>query len=133
MKAVQLGRLGPLLVLLVVGPGLGAAPAVGVTHSGTIVTIDPAAAVLVIGEIGPWRIVGGQTQITRRTFTLLPSTTVVLVKRSDQPTEGFPGDWVETPLAVPDLVAGDFVTVEALPEGDRLTALFVTVVRPERR
>lgn len=118
-----------LLVVVVVA--LAAAEAggaeVGVRHSGTVTAFDQAAGTLVLDELGPWRLKGGVTQITKHTIEVTPTTGFALVKRATDGATGFPGEFVETALDAGALQPGDFVTVECQHEGKRLLALRITV------
>lgn len=95
-------------------------------HSGTVVSIDPPRGVMVLDEVGPWRIKEGQTVLTRRTITLTPTTTFAVYIRADVPG-GFARDFLKVALDPEDVVPGDFVTVDCLHEGDRLVARSVSV------
>ena len=118
-----------VLLLVVVGAPLGAG-AEAIKHSGTIIAINKDAGTIVLNEVGPWRVEQGVTKITRRTISVIPSTKFVEVKRSMETP--FPGDFVEGALVAGDLKVGDFVTVECLHEGKRLTAVKVTVTPPSQ-
>lgn len=112
--------------------GVGALSADGAEvqkHSGTVVASDRDT--LRLAEIGRWQLKGGETVITYRTITVTPSTKFAFVRRGDEATTGFPGDWVEEPAEAWDLLEGDFVTVDCLHEGRRLIALKITVVEME--
>lgn len=98
-------------------------------HSGTVMAVDPEKGILVIGEIGPWRVKDGKTEITRRTVVVEPSTLFVMVKRSPEPgPSGWPGEFVEVPLGAWAVKAGDFVTVQVEQKGERRTATKIAVV-----
>lgn len=116
--------------LLVVGLGLlvgGAASGTGpARHSGTVVDLDPVEGVLVIDEVGPWRVVRGETVVTRRTIGLTPSTRFNVFIRVDVPGR-FAGDFLEVELEATDIASRDFVTVECVRERGRLVALTVTM------
>lgn len=100
-------------------------------HSGTIVAIDKTAGTIVVGEVGPWRVKGGEIEITNRTLTVTGGTKVVRVeRRTDAGPAGWPGGFVEVSLGAWDVKEADFVTVEAERLGKRLVALKITVVRP---
>jgi len=111
----------------------GAAPVVAgeLSYSGTVKTIDRATRTLVLDEVGPWKVVRGATQLTERTIALTPRTEILLVRRAPE-GGAFPNDFVRTALAPADLAAGDFITARVAREGDRLVAVVITVVRPER-
>jgi hypothetical protein len=95
-------------------------------HSGTIVEIDPAAGVLVLEEVGPWRVVNGETVVTRVTIGLTDSTRFASFIRVDAPG-GYRGDFLEVPLDAYDVAPGDYVTIDCLHTGTRMTALSVAV------
>ncbi|HET7344027.1 MAG TPA: hypothetical protein VFL90_21365 [Methylomirabilota bacterium] len=110
---------------------LGVAPAPAadtphVKHSGTVVAVDAQRGVLVLAEVGPWRLDHGETVVTRRTIVLTPATKVDALIRVSVPG-GFVGDFLEVPLDAADLTPGDFVTVDCLHERGRLVALRVSV------
>jgi len=115
--------------LLVVGLGLLVGGAVSATgparHSGTVVDLDPVEGVLVIDEVGPWRVVQGETVVTRRTIGLMPSTRFNVFIRVDVPGR-FAGDFLEVELEATDIAPGDFVTAECIRERGKLVALTVT-------
>jgi len=102
----------------------------GEKHSGTIVSIDKRASALVVGEVGPWRVSQGQTEITNLTFRVTGETKFVRAeRRAEAGSAGWPGGFVEAPLGAWDVKEGDFVTMEAERAGKGLVALKVTVVR----
>ena len=103
-----------------------------VSYSGTVKAIDPAAGTLVLGEVGPWKVVGGATEITERAILLAASTEIALVKRATDGATAFSGDFVRTGLAPGDVAPGDFVTAKCVVQDGKLTALVLTVVRAER-
>jgi hypothetical protein len=118
-----------LLVLLLVFstsaiPAAGAAGAV--RYSGTVAAIDPDSGVLIVEDVGPWRVERGATVATRRTVHLTASTRYNLFMRVDAPG-AFAGDFIEVALDVNDVAPGDFVTAECVRDGGRLVALAVTV------
>jgi hypothetical protein len=113
-----------LLSLLPAAPGR----AQTVTHSGTVLTVDRGASTIVLGEIGPWRVRDGETEVVHHTMTVTPLTTFVRSRRlpGAGPT-GWMGDFVEE-IADPWAVRpGDFITVLCQHEGRFLTALEVVV------
>ena len=117
-----------ILVALLLAAGWSLpAGAQTVRHSGTILAVDRGAGTMVLGEIGPWRVVRGATQVTRLTISVTPSTVFSQVGRDA--TRPFPGDFVEAATGAGDLKVGDVVTVECQHKGKRLTALKVTVAR----
>ena len=104
------------------------------SHSGTIGAVDRAVGTIVLDEIGPWRVKGGATEITRRTITVTATTEFKLAERVRATGRGG-GFWefVEVALRPEELKTGDFVTVKVAHEGWRLTAVTVTLVRPGQR
>lgn len=118
--------LGPVLVVL-----LGLSPSPGAAemfkHSGSIFSIPDDAKTFVLAEVGPWRVRDDATVITYRTITLTPETEFAIVARSDHPTTGFPGDFVEMRVGPEDVYLNDYVTVDCLHEGKRLIARKITV------
>lgn len=115
----------PLLLLVAIAtPSADAARTV--RHSGTVAALDPEGRVMILDEVGPWRLERGATVVTRRTIRLTPSTTYNLFMRVDVPG-GFAGDFIEVMLDVGDIAPGDFVTVDSLHQDARLIALAVTV------
>jgi hypothetical protein len=96
------------------------------THSGTIAAIDPQEGVLLLDEVGPWRVEQGRTVLTRRTVVLTPDTKFNIFIRANVPG-GFPGDFLEVPLDADSVTPGDFATVECVRARDRLVAVRVTL------
>jgi hypothetical protein len=95
-------------------------------YSGTVVAVDPQGGVLILDEVGPWRLAQGQTVVTRRTVMFTPETmfnTFIRVNVSG----AFPGDYLEVALDAEDVTPGDFVTAECFLERGRLVAVRVTV------
>jgi hypothetical protein len=95
-------------------------------YSGTVAAIDHDRGVMLVDEVGPWRVERGATVTTRRTIRLTPGTQYRLFMRVDRPG-AFPGDFIEVALAPTDFGPGDFVTVECARGGERLVAVTVTV------
>lgn len=123
-------RLAMLAALVLVAPVLPAS-AETMNHSGTIGAVDRGAGTITLDEIGPWRVRGGTTEITRRTIAVIASTEFELAERTPGAgPAGWIGEFVEKEIPSGELKAGDFVTVKVAHEGRRLTALAVTVVRP---
>jgi len=113
-------------VLMLLGPVWA-----GEKHSGTLVSSDKTAGTLVVGEVGPWRVSQGRTEITNRTFRVTGETRFVLAeRRTEAGSSGWPGGFVEVPLGAWDVKVGDFVTVDAERAGESIVALTITVVRP---
>ena len=112
------------LILLLAWPGWTGEI---VRHSGTIVEIDDKTESIVIEEIGPWHVTGGNTHVAALRIVIAPDAPIVVSRRSAQAPSGFVGDFVEESLAPWGLAPGDFVTVECWHEGKRLVARKVTV------
>jgi hypothetical protein len=96
------------------------------THSGSIVALDPQGGVMIMEEVGPWRVEQGQTVVTRRTINLTSATRFNTFIRVDVPGR-FAGDFIEVALDAEDITPGDFVTAECLTERGRLVAVRVTM------
>lgn len=117
---------------LVLAGVLGAGPAVAaevVRHSGTLRSVDAAAGRVVLGEIGPWRVIGGRTQVTELSIRIGADTHVLVVRRAPNASSGFVGDFVEEPARVSSLRPGDFLTVDCVHAGPHTTAHMLIVVR----
>lgn len=117
------------LSLLAASPAT-AAESTRMKHSGTVVSIDAARGVVVLAEVGPWRLQKGETVVTRRTIVLTPATKVDTFIRVNAPG-AFAGDFIEVELDAADVSPGDFVTVDCLHERSRLVALRVTMAELE--
>jgi hypothetical protein len=98
-----------------------------VKHSGSIVAVDEAAGTIVLGEIGPWQVRDGETVVTYLEIAVTPATAFAIVSRAEEETEGFLGEFVETPIEPWALYETDYVTIDCLHEGRRLVALKITV------
>lgn len=118
------------LVLAALCWGVPISAAETVRYSGTVTAVDPERGTIVLAEVGPWRLVHGQTQTTKRTVAITTSTQILLARRAAKTPSGFPNDFVTAPLSDSPIFSGDFVTVECERQGKRLTAITVTVVRP---
>ena len=96
--------------------------------SGTIVALNKEAGTIVVGEVGPWRVKEGATEITPRTVAVTAGTEFKQVRRAEGagPT-GWVGEFVEVAIGRWELKKGDFVTVQVRHEEQRLTALKVAV------
>ena len=107
---------------------LGSAQAAAARHSGTVVAVDQAAGTIVIEEIGPWRVKGGQTVITRFMAKADGSTAWLRARRaSGAGPSGWLGEFVEAPQGAWQVKPGDYVTIEVKGTGKRWMALRVTV------
>ncbi len=97
--------------------------------SGTVLSVDRAAGVLVVEELTASA--GPTPTPAQRRFTLAPNATVSLVRRAPDTPAGWPYGYAATPLSVEDLRPGDFVTVTFVRDGDRRLAQQISVVRPQ--
>jgi hypothetical protein len=118
---------------LLLALALGAAPIVTTanaarttTYSGSVVAVDPQGGVMMMEEIGPWRVEQGTTVVTRRTVGLTSGTRFNTFIRVDVPGR-FAGDFIEVALDAEDITPGDFVTAECVRERGRLVAVRVTM------
>lgn len=118
-------RQSVFVVLLLAGLAAPATTGERLKHSGTIVSIDEAAATFVLAEVGRWEKRG--TLVSYRTIVITPATGFAIVARADVPPSGFVGDFVELAIERGGLYPDDFVTVDCAHEGNRLVALKVTV------
>lgn len=101
------------------------------SHSGTVQALNKEAGTIVLGEVGPWRVKDGVTEVTERTIIVTKATEFRQARRSaGAGPGGWIGEFVEVGLGPWEIRKGDFVTVEVRQEGERLTALKVTVVVP---
>jgi len=114
-----------LALAMLAGPAVAAAPA-STRHSGTVAMIDAQGGVMVVDEVGPWRVETGRTVVTPRTIVLTVETKVNTFIRVTVP-DAYAGGFIEVPLEATDLSVGDFVTVESVRAGGRLVALTVTL------
>jgi hypothetical protein len=99
--------------------------------SGTVLAVDQAAGTIVLGEVGPWRLKDGATEVTRRTIAVTPATEFARVKRLEGAgPNGWIGAFMEERIAAWSIEPGDFatVTVTVDPGATRPTAAKVTVV-----
>lgn len=116
-----------LALVLAAGPVASVSDAANTTtHSGTVAAIDPQGGVLIIEEVGPWRLEQGTTVVTRRTISLTSQTKVNTFMRVDVPGR-FGGDFLEVELAAEDISPGDFATAECVRQRGRLVAVRVTL------
>jgi hypothetical protein len=100
-------------------------------YSGTVLSVDRSAGVIVVGDMGPWRIKDGVTQVDRRTIEVTLSTEFVSVRRASGPApSGWVGDFVESVLPGWQVKPGDWVTVIAKPDDKRPTAVRIHVWEP---
>lgn len=123
--------MAPTTLILALAALLLSAPAQageGVNHSGRIVAEDLARHTLTLEEMGPWRGPGGGLE--REVVTLTSDTRIELAVRSPHAPSGWPSGFAEHALTPEDLKTGDFVTVTAAREDNRLVAAAITVVRP---
>jgi hypothetical protein len=119
----------PALVILL---GLSSSPGVAETlkHSGSIFSVADDGTTFVLAEVGPWQVRDGAIVMTYRTITVTPDTEMMIVGRGDEPTSGFPGDFVATRVGPDGVYLNDYVTVDCLHEGKRLIALKIIVTEP---
>ena len=100
-------------------------------YSGTVLSVDRSAGVIVVGDMGPWRIKDGVTQVDRRTIAVAPSTDFVRITRASGPApSGWIGDFVESVLPGWRVKAGDWVTVIVKAGDTRPTAVRIYVWEP---
>ena len=118
---VTVRRTAATLVAGIVCLLLASAAGADERHSGRVVAVDDTAALVVIDEVGPWRVHNGMTQTTRLAVTVTPSTRIVSHIRVNIPGR-FEGDFIEVALDLADVTSGDFVTVECRREDGRLVA-----------
>jgi hypothetical protein len=83
------------------------------THSGTVVALDPQGGVMIIDEVGPWRVEQGRAVVTRRTIGLTSATRFNTFIRVNVPGQ-FAGDFIEVTLDAEDITPGDVVTAECV-------------------
>ncbi len=122
-----------LVLTLAVAVGTGWAKEASTFHSGRIEAIDKTTGSLVVGEVGPWRVKEGKTEITRRTIVVTSSTEWVRLGRSEGAgPSGWAGEAIETSITPWDVKAGDVVTVRVRRDSGRLIAIRVSVATPDR-
>lgn len=114
-----------LLAALALEAWAGTEPA---SISGTILALNKEAGTIVVGEVGPWRVKEGATEITPRTIAVTAATAFKQVKRAPGPgPTGWIGDFVEVGIGAWEVKQGDFVTIQVRQEGARLTAITIAV------
>ena len=119
------GLLAAILLALAL-PAWGGAETTNI--SGTILALNKEAGTIVVGEVGPWRVKEGATEITSRTVAVTAGTEFKQVRRAEgQGPTGWVGEFLEVAIAPWGLKKGDFVTVQVRREGPQLTALTVAV------
>ena len=97
--------------------------------SGRLATISPPGPAVTVEELTTWT--GPTTGLTEHSIGVSPSTEIRLVRRTEGLSpDGWPGGFTAAPLSRSDLRVGDWVTVEAAREGDRLVAVSIEVMRP---
>ena len=120
-------RIAARLVVGMVALGLMAPAAhADERRSGRVIAVDDRAGLILIEELGPWRVKNGVTQVTQHTIVVTPSTKIASHIRVNVPGR-FGGDFIEVPLHLADVARGDFVTVEGRRERGRLIASSVAV------
>ena len=117
------------VVAVMLGLGLSFAGEPIYRHSGSVVAVERA--VIVLAEVGPWKIKNGTTVVTERRIVVTNETEFVAVYRDYDNATGFPGDFTEAPLVDWELMPGDVVTVECEHRGERMIALKVAVLTGE--
>lgn len=120
------GSLLLLLSLMIGGVGPAAAAPAVVRHTGTVVFIDAERGVLILDEVGPWRVKNGRTVTTRLTIDLTRETRVNTFIRVNVP-DRFAGDFLEVVLDAHDVTMGDVVTIDCRHEAGRLVAETMTL------
>jgi hypothetical protein len=111
---------------------LGARAAAAADHSGTVTAVDRDGGTIVVGEVGPWHVKDGRTEITKRTIAVGPTTQFVASRRTKEPgPAGWPGEFVEVKLDQWAVKAGDFVTVHVEKDGKPPTATKIIVTVTE--
>ena len=113
-------------MVILVATALGSTPVY--KHSGSVLAVDRAAGTILLGEVGPWKVVNGETVVTEQRIAVTDRTEFVMVQRSGDDFADFPGGFVEAPLVAWDIVPGDYVTVECEHRGARMVALKVTIM-----
>ena len=81
---------------------------------------------LILEEVGPWRVEQGRTVVIERTVALTADTKFNSFIRVNVPG-AFAGDFLEVALDADSVTPGDFVTVEGVRERGRLVAVRVTI------
>jgi hypothetical protein len=116
-----------LLIMLLASPAapIAAAPATA-RHSGAVVFIDAERGVMIVDEVGPWRVENERTVITRLRIDLTRETLFNTFVRINAPGR-FAGEFLEVALDATDVTPGDIVTIDCRHEGDRLVAKVVTI------
>ena len=100
-------------------------------YSGTVLSVDRSAGVIVVGDMGPWRIKDGVTQVDRRPSAVVPSTKFVSVRRAKGPApSGWVGDFVESVLPGWHVKPGDWVTVIVTAGDKPPTAIRISIWEP---
>jgi hypothetical protein len=119
--------LAGVLAVAILVPGLAASADPKVRYSGTIVSVGKDA--IVLGVVGPWREKGDATVVTKRTIAVTPATVFTQVVRGADSSTGYAGDYVEESIDRGQLGPGRFATAECSRDGDRLTAVKISVVK----
>jgi len=103
----------------------------GRKYSGPVLSVDRSAGLIVVGDMGPWRIKEGVTQVDHRTIAVVPSTEFVGVRRAKGPApSGWVGDFVESVLPGWRVKPGDWVTVIVTAGDKQPTAVQISVWEP---
>jgi len=127
-KRIRISMSWLLSLGLIAAAGIGHAAMAATSYSGVVLSVDQAAGRIVVGDMGPV-LKNGKSEIARRNIQVMPSATVVRVKRAaGVAPSGWVGDYVEAKLAATDIKPGDWVTVSVESDKPRLTAIKITVV-----
>jgi len=114
-----------LAMLCLAMPGSAQAAA---RHVGSVVAVDQATGTIVIEELGPWRVTGGQTVVAHFTAKADASTAWARARRaSGAGPSGWLREFVVAPQGAWDVKPGDYVTIEVNRAGKSWMALRVTV------
>jgi hypothetical protein len=129
MQTQHCWRMASMAGLLALSLAVPAWPQQAATrHSGSVVEVDQVAGAIVIDEIGPWRVEGGRTVVTRFTVKAEGSTAWARAQRvSGDGPSGWFGEFVVAPQGAWEVKPGDYLTIEVPREGKRPMALRVTV------
>src|SRR5215510_8917602 len=119
------------LALAIVTVGL--VPSIGASeerHSGTVVSLDPAAGTLVLQELTASRS-EAPAPVTRAITVGSGARLLVLRRSTESGATAWPGGFVASPMPLADLRPGDFVTVIGQERQGRMEATGVELSRDE--
>ena len=122
----NVSRVAVMLVVGIACLGLIVPAHAAERRSGRVIAIDDRVGLIVIDEVGPWKVEKGVTQVVRQIITVTRSTKIVSHIRVNVPGR-FGGDFLEVPLQLSDVSVGDFVTVECRRERGQLIASSIAV------